>query len=95
MTDTNTKTALLSALMRTDKCNRLSRARARDICGTDRTARRMINALRKEHYPICSDTYNAGYYMAQAEADKAPFMADIKSRIRELTEIYTAMGGQL
>lgn len=95
MTNTDIKTALLSALMRTDKNNRLSRARAKDICGTDRNARLLISDLRKEKYPICSDSSSPGYYMAQEETDKAPFMAEIRSRIKELSEIYTAMGGQL
>ena len=92
MTDT-TKTSLLSALERTDADNRLTRGRAKSICGTDRNARRIINELRKEGYVICSDSHAPGYYMAYTPEEKAPFIADIRSRIKELSEILEKMGG--
>ena len=92
MTDT-TKTSLLSALERTDADSRLTRGRAKSICGTDRNARRIINELRKEGYVICSDSHAPGYYMAHTPEEKAPFIADIRSRIKELSEILEKMGG--
>lgn len=93
MTDT-TKTSLLSALERTDADNRLTRGRAKNICGTDRNARRLINELRKEGYAICSDSHAPGYYLARTEAEKSLFVADIKSRIKEMTEVLAKMGAQ-
>lgn len=87
------KTSLLSALERTDFNNRLTREHAKNICGSDRHARRLVNSLRKEGYSICSDSHAPGYYMAHTPDEKAPFIADIRSRIKELSEILEKMGG--
>lgn len=86
-----TEQRLLEVLKNTNRAQRLSRQGAAAICGTDRSARRMIQELRLKGYAICSDSRNVGYYLATTEGEIVPFIAEIESRIKELYAIKRAV----
>lgn len=86
-----TEQRLLEALKNTNRAQRLSRQGAAAICGGDRRARDIIHGLRLKKYPICSDSRQGGYFLAQMPQDLTPMLKESDSRLKELKEVHDAL----
>lgn len=82
---------MLLRMKYTDSVHRMSRSEAATIAGSDRTARNIIESLRKRGYRICSESGRSGYWIAKSDAEYKRFKKEYVSRAVNIFQTVRAM----
>jgi len=81
----------IAELLLSGRRNALPLQHLEAVTGLDgRVVRRMIEAERRSGTPICSDNVT-GYYLAANEAERAAFVASMRSRANEILRTAEAV----
>ena len=81
----------IADLLLVGQCNALPLRHLRMVTGLPgRTIRQMIEMERRAGTPICSDNVT-GYYLAANEAERAAFVASMRSRANEILRTAEAV----